>query len=105
MADATLHLGDGRGVTLPTWFLTLIAGAFLSVTVTVLGIGITTWADVRDDTRAVADYKVRIETLERNGADIAVVKSQVTDINSKLDWLMNQQQGGRRNDGSAYSPR
>lgn len=93
MAQATLHLGEGKGVTLPNWFLTLAAGTFMTVSITVIGVGITTWADVRDDTRAVADYKSRIEALERNSSDIAVVKSQVTDINGKLDWLMNQQAG------------
>lgn len=91
MANATLHLGEGKGFTLPNWFLGVATACFLGVSVTVGSIAITMWADVRDNTKAVADYKARIERLEANSTDIAVVKQRVDDINGKIDWMMNHQ--------------
>lgn len=91
LAEARLHLGDGKGVTLPAWFLGIVSACVLGTTITIAGVAITTWADVQADNAARKDFEVRIERLEAAEANIAVVRQQVNDIDQKLDWFMNEQ--------------
>jgi hypothetical protein len=91
LAEARLHLGEGRGITLPAWFLAIVSACVLGTSITIAGVAITTWSDVQADNSARKDFEVRIERLEASQADIAVVRQQVNDIDQKLDWFMNEQ--------------
>lgn len=103
-----------RGVYLPQWFLVVAATAFISVSLTVIGVGLTTWFDVGEATRVNKEQEdrldrqeVRIEHLEGLYADVATIKAKVDGISQDTiytrgkidalqDTLINEHNNNRR---------
>lgn len=102
---------EPRGLFLPQWFLVAIAGAFLSVSATVIGIGIGTWRDVGEATRInneqtahLQRLDTQVQALEGLYADVATIKSRVDTtsqdtlyIRTQLDIMRNTFEDRGRN--------
>jgi hypothetical protein len=102
---ATVHMGEGRGFTLPTWFLGAAVACFFTVSVSVFGVAITVWSDVRASTAKNIDQDERIKQLEQLKADFAGMKSDIANTrdlaqqtNGKIDKLIEFQLESKRHD-------
>lgn len=106
-ASITSINGDrDSGVFLPRWFLAVSAGAFLSVSAMVIGIGITTWANTNDNAKTIESQERRLDNLEKLYADVATVKAKLDTTNQdtlyirdkldQLQTLLMQEDRGRK---------
>jgi uncharacterized protein YlxW (UPF0749 family) len=96
-------ISERRGFTFPVWFLGAATAAFLSVSVVIGGVGLTTWSvanasatkNLEQDERLDALEQSRIEMAEMR-ADIRATRDATKAINDTLNRLIERELGRSR---------
>lgn len=81
MAQATSS--DG-GVSFPGWFLKVMAIG-LSMLVIISGVGISSWAQIGQNTRDISNHENRITKLEDKADEPSVLAERLDATNKRLD--------------------
>lgn len=75
------------GIFLPKWFLAVVAGAFISVSFTVISVGIGTWSTTNHNTDTIKEQGQRLDNLERLYTDVATVRANLDTTNQDTRYI------------------